>query len=148
MTGVWIALLLMIIAGIQAGIWIPLLLWFRRRTRKWKASLQSEIASSGETLVLGPERGLYGGASFGYPQVRGNGVMVLTDKRLLFRKLTGGIIEIALSDVAGMREDKVFLSSVRAGRIYLILQLKDRAEVGFIVHDHPAWMAALRERLT
>ncbi len=142
-----VAVILLAVAGLQAAIWIPLILWFRSRSRRWEAALRLELATSGETLARGPERANYEGASFGYPQVKGSGVIVLTDRRLLFRKATGGMIEVPLEAIAGLREAKTFLSAWRGGRPFLILQLASRAEVGFMVNDHPAWMAALGEHV-
>jgi hypothetical protein len=140
-----IVLLLLAIAGLQAAIWIPLIIWFRRRTRRWEASFRDELAASGEALRRGPEPANYEGASFGYTQVKGSGVIVLTDQRLLFRKLTGGRIDLPLSEVAGLREVNSFLNSYRIGRRFLILRLKNHDEVGFIVRDQPAWMSAVQE---
>jgi hypothetical protein len=72
-------------------------------------------------------------------------VIVLTDRHLRFRKLTGGRVEVPLDRVVGVREDKWFRGAYRSGRPNLILQLRDGAEVGFMVADHAGWMAALRE---
>jgi hypothetical protein len=135
--------ILLIVALAQAAIWIPLLLWIRSRSRRWEAAFRHDLMMSGEGIERGPESAYYAGGSSGYSRVRGNGVIVLTHRRLLFRKATGGLIEVPLNEVAELRESKTFLRSWRGGRPYLIVRLVSGAEAGFMVTDHLAWMAAL-----
>lgn len=87
------AILVLAIAGIQALFWIPFTIWLRRKSRRQRVSLTDEVTAAGETIKRGPESALYRGSAFGYSQVSGNGVILLTDRRLLFRKLTGGRID-------------------------------------------------------
>ena len=129
---------------LQALIWIPIIVHLKRKSARLRTSLGEELAATGERATRGPESAVYRGATTGYPMVKGNGVVVLTDRRLIFRKLVGAGLEVPLDRVVGVREDKWFLGGYRSGRMHLILQTKDGAEVGFIFADHPAWMAAVR----
>lgn len=133
-----------ILAGIgllQAAIWIPLI----RRLRRLPGRLRAELASSGETLLRAPERGTYrGSTATGYPRAAGTGVVALTDRRLVFRPMVGRAIDVPISQIEGIREEKWFLGSMRAGRTHLVLRLRDGGEVGFLVRDPRAWIAALR----
>lgn len=132
------------ILGFQALVWTVVLIWAGRKQGRLKATLSEEALAAGEILQRGPEPALYRGATAGYSKVKGNGVILLTNQRLRFRKLTGGRVEVPLDQVVGIREAKTFLHSYRAGRLNLILQLKNGPEVGFMVADEPGWMSAMR----
>lgn len=136
-------LVLLAVACIQAAIWIPLILLFRSRSRRYEAALRLDLAMSGETIERGPERARYGGATSGYSRVGGSGLIVLTDRRLLFRKIFGGTIQLPLDEIVGLREAKTFLRTWRGGHPFLIVKLVSGAELGFLVNDHPAWIASM-----
>ena len=143
MSAVKIVLLVLGILSLQALILIPVILWLRRRSARLTTELREELAAAGERVTRGPEAAVYRGATDRYPQVKGNGIIALTDRRLIFRPLMGRHLELSLDQLTGVREEKWFLRSYN-GRMHLILRMKDGAEVGFMVADHPAWMAALR----
>ena len=137
----FIALLVLGIAAIQALIWIPIIVWWRRRARAAKATLASAIAS--ETPIRPPEKGIYRGATApGYPAVNNNGTIALTTQRLIFITLTGKLIDIPVTEIVGIREAKVFKTSVRGGRSHLIVQLPS-GEVAFYVSSNADWIAAI-----
>jgi hypothetical protein len=144
MTPLQTVLLVLGILGLQVAVWVPLMIWWTRQSRALKAALPAEVQAAGEHLRRGPESAHYRGASAGYSRVKGNGVLVLTDRQLRFRKLTGGRIDVPLKEIVGMREAKRFQGYV-SGQTVLILQLRTGAEVGFIVTDLPGWRAALQE---
>ncbi len=126
---------------LQAAIWLPIV----RRLRRLPGRLQAELASSGETVLRGPERGTYRGSTApGYPRAAGTGVVALTDRRLAFRPIVGRAIDVPTSHIEGIRLEKWFLGSMRAGSVHVVLQLRDGGEVGFLVADPGAWSAALR----
>lgn len=139
-----VILLLLGIGILNILIWIPLIIWIRRRSAAALAALREEIAASGERIVRGPEPALYRGASDVYSRVNGNGIILLTDRRLIFRKMTGGRVEVPVDEINAVREDKWFLSGYRSGRLHLILGTRQGAEVGFLVRDHAAWMDIAR----
>jgi hypothetical protein len=91
---------------------------------------------------------VYRGGTAGHSRIKGNGLLVLTDRRLLCQKLVGGRIEVPLTAIAGTREATWFLRSATAGQAHLIVRLHDGSEVGFFVSDHPAWLLALREAIS
>jgi len=145
-----IAFVVLLVVGIlvvQALIWIPIVVALKRKSARLHASLRDELAG-GELATRGPESAVYRGATAGFPMVNGNGVAMLTDRRLIFRKLVGAGLEVPLDRVAGVREDKWFLGSYRSGRMHLILKMRDGNEVGFMFADHPGWMASVRELTT
>jgi hypothetical protein len=129
-----VAVVLLVIAAVA---------WYRQRLRHLMGSLAVELAATGETARRGPEPAVYRGGTAGYSRVKGNGLLVLTDRRLLCQKLVGGRVEVPLQAIAGMREATWFLRSATASQQHLIVQLQDGSEVGFFVSDHSAWLAAL-----
>src|SRR5438270_750773 len=116
---VWVVALVL---GIQAAIWIPLVIWLRRKSARLREGLLAELESSGERVLRAPESVLYSGASGRLPQVRGNCLAALTEKRLIVRRLVGKPFDIPVSEFASVREDKWFLSSYRSGRLYVIIK--------------------------
>lgn len=137
----FVGLLVLGIAAVQALIWIPIIVWWRRRARVAKARLAVAIES--ETPIRLPEKGVYRGATApGYPGVNNNGTIALTARRLVFITLTGKLIDIPVADIVGVREAKVFKSSVRGGRSHLIVQLPS-GEVAFYVASNADWIAAI-----
>jgi hypothetical protein len=138
----FIALLILGIAAVQALIWIPIIVWWRRRARAAKEKLAVAIES--ETRIRPPEKGLYRGATApGYPVVNNNGTIALTARRLIFITLTGKLIDIPVAEIIGVREAKVFKTAVRGGRSHLIVKLPS-GEVAFYVASNADWIAAIR----
>jgi hypothetical protein len=134
--------LLLGIAALQAMIWIPIIMWWRRRSRAARAQLAAAIES--ETVLRPPEKGNYRGATAtGYPFVKNNGVIALTRRRLVFLTLTGKWIEIPLAEITGLRESKVFMASAAGGAMHLVIRIRS-GEIGFFVSDNAAWINALR----
>jgi len=142
---VFVVLLVVGILVLQALIWIPIIVWFRRRSRRVAAELALEL--EGEQVVRPPEKGNYRGATApGYPVVKNNGLIALTQRRLVFRTLTGKAIEIPVDAITGVREAAVFKGSVVGGRTHLIVETA-AGEIGFYVPDNAGWTAALRQCL-
>jgi hypothetical protein len=141
----FIVLLVVGILAVQALIWIPIIVWFRRRSRRVAAELATEL--QGETVVRPPEKGNYRGATAaGYPVVNNSGLIALTQRRLVFRTLTGKAIDIPVGAITGVRESAVFKGSVVGGLTHLIVETA-AGEIGFYVGDNAAWTAALRQCL-
>lgn len=140
-TAVFVVLLVVGILAVQALVWIPVIVWFRRRSRRVAAELATELQS--ETVVRPPEKGTYRGATApGYPIVKNNGLIALTQRRLVFRTLTGKAIDIPVEAITGVREAAVFNGSVVGGRKHLIVQTA-AGEIGFYVSDSAGWTAVL-----
>jgi hypothetical protein len=137
----FVALLVVGIAVLQALVWIPIILRWRRKTRAASAQIAAAIES--ETVVRRPEKGIYRGATApGYPIVSNNGTIALTDRRLIFLTITGKIIEIPRTEIIGVRESKVFKWAVRSGRSHLIVQIPS-GEIGFCVSSNVDWINAI-----
>ena len=137
----FVALLVLGIAAVQALIWIPIIVRWRRKARAASGRLAAAIES--ETAIRPPEKGVYRGATApGYPVVNNNGTIALTERRLIFITLTGKLIDIPVTEIVGVREAKVFKTSVRGGRSHLIVELPS-GEVAFYVMSNADWIDAI-----
>lgn len=135
--------ILVALALVQAAIWIPLTQRWRRQAKEFDVDLQQEMALSGERFVVAPEDAVYRGGSGHYSAVKGNGSMMLTDRRLLFRKRSGGLVDVPLSDIVSTHRSAGFQGSRVGGATHLVVVTSDPAEVGFFVKDLDAWERAL-----
>lgn len=116
--------------------------WLKRRSDAAAAALAADLA--GETVLRAPEQGSYRSATApGYPKVKNNGLIALTERRLVFRTLTGKTIEVPVAEITGVRESAGFNGSVVAGQTHLIVQTA-AGEIGFYVFSgNSDWVAAL-----
>ena len=131
------------IALVNAIVWVPILLWLKKKRSATHAALNAELAASGEVLVRSPEPGLYRGGTGGYSGISGNATLLLTNRRLIVVKVTGGRVDVARDHITGVRLAKVFRGSVKAGRMHVVVSTSDGAEIGFIAGDPEAWATAL-----
>ena len=137
----FVALLVLGIAAVQALVWIPIILRWRRKARA--AAVQLATAIESETVVRPPEKGIYRGATApGYPVVNNNGTIALTDRRLIFVTITGRIIDIPRAEIIGAHEAKVFKTSVRGGRSHLVIEIPS-GEIAFYVSSNVDWINAI-----
>ena len=137
----FVVLLVLGIAAVQAVIWIPIIVWWRRRARDAKARLAA--ATEADATIRPPEKAVYRGATApGYPAVNSNGTIALTDRRLIFITITGKVIDIPRAEITGVREAKVFKTSVRGGRSHLIVQIST-GEIAFYVSSNVDWINAI-----
>ncbi len=110
---------------------------------KYFARFQADAATTGERIVAGPEKAIYRGSTT-YGSVKGNGRIVLTDQRLLFRKITGGIIDVPTSKVVGSRQSKSFRRSRVGGQTHFVVITDHPDELGFFVRDRDLWERACK----
>jgi hypothetical protein len=141
-TTVFVVLLVLGILAVLVGIWIPIRVWLRRRSSAVAEQLRAEI--EGESVVRAPEKGSYRGATAaGYPVVKNTGLIALTRRRLVFRTLTGHLIEVPVESIIGVREATVFKGSVVGGQQHLVVETS-AGEIGFYVFSGIAdWIAAV-----
>lgn len=128
---------------VQAAIWIPLVRRWRKRSASFMEELHAELLTNGERMVIEPQSAVYRGATGPYGSVRGNGTILLTDRRLVFRKLTGGQVEVPLATVTGTHEAKSFNGSRVGGATHLVVDTNAPGQVAFFVNDRAQWANAL-----
>ncbi|HXO78512.1 MAG TPA: hypothetical protein VN856_01350 [Mycobacterium sp.] len=138
----FVVLLVLGIAAVQALIWIPIIMWWRRRARAAKVRMAAAV--EGEATIRPAEKGVYRGATApGYPVVNNSGTIALTDRRLIFITITGKVIDIPCAEIIGVREANVFKAAVRGGRSHLIVQIPT-GEIAFYVSSNADWINAIR----
>jgi hypothetical protein len=141
-TAMYVALIVVGVLAVLALVLIPIIVWLRRRGRAVADQLATEI--EGETILRAPEKGSYRGATApGYPAVKNTGLIALTGRRLVFRTLTGTVIEVPVDAITGVREATVFKGSVVGGHKHLIVQTA-AGEIGFYVFSGiEGWITAI-----
>ena len=131
----------LVIALAALGVSLTALyLWIRARARRAREAIATELMT--DAALRGPEPALYRSGSGPYPKVKGNGLIALTRRRLLFRIYVGKSVEIPLAEITGLREDKWFQGAMVGGKVHLIVQTA-AGEAGFYVSDNAAWVAAI-----
>lgn len=147
MTPLQIVLLVLGILAVNAVLWVFIWRWIVRTNARHIGELQIELGKADERVLLGPEPGLYRGATSntGLPRTKGNSVVALTERRLVVRKLVGISVEIPTADIVGVRTDKWFEGAWTGGRMHVIVKLRTGGEIGLFVRDTDAWVAALQK---
>ena len=141
-----VAFVLVLVGGIalvNALVWVPVLIWLKRKRASGAAALEAELAASGERIMRGPEGGLYRGGSGGYSGVGGNATIMLTDHRLIFLKVTGGRVEVPRAQIVSVRKSRSFRGALRGGKMHVVVSTVSGAEVGFIAAAPDEWLTAL-----
>lgn len=142
-----VLLVVLVIGGlglIQAAVWIPLVRSWRKKAAAFQRDLDAGIAASGERILRGPEKAVYRSGTPPFGAVKGNGTMLLTDRRLIFRKMSGGVVEVPVASITGIRQAVSFQSSRVGNTMHFIVATNDPAEVAFFVGDLDAWKAAVQ----
>lgn len=134
-----VVLLLVVLVGLQAAVWAAVFV----RLRRLRDGMQRDLSLTGETALIGPERGHYSGGTPPHSMVKSLGVIALTRHRIVFLKPLGPPIEIPVSRIAEVSESKWFRGHYRGGRAFLVLRLDDGSEVGFQVREHDRWVREL-----
>jgi hypothetical protein len=138
-----VSLVLILVGGtlvLLAVILVPIFVLVRRHMRRVAARIAADLAS--EPPVRGPESALYRGGTGSYPKVSGNGKLLLTSRRLIFRIAIGTDVVLALVEIEEVRESRVWLRSVRGGSTHVVVRTP-AGEAGFIVDDTAGWIAAI-----
>jgi hypothetical protein len=116
-------------------------LWLRRLAEAAQAELEARCP--GEKVVLRDGANFFGLDSAALGQVRGNGLLVLTDRKLLFRRaVPGRWIEIPLEKVRGVGNPRRFLGKGCLSRLLVVRFTNEEGgenSVGWAVRDAEKW---------
>ncbi|NPV45877.1 MAG: hypothetical protein HPY69_02875 [Armatimonadetes bacterium] len=134
-----IILLVVLLLGLQAAVWVAVFL----RLKRQREALEQELSRTGETVLIGPQRGHYAGGTPPHSMVKSIGVIALTRSRLVFLRPLGPPIEVPVARIAEVGEGKWFRGHYRGGRAFLVLKLDDGSQVGFQVREHHRWRREL-----
>ena len=133
------------VALLFAILWFVVLGPMVRRTNVWVTTFADEARLTGEKVIKAPESAIYSGGTKPHSSVKGNGRIALTNRRLVFRKLTGPIEEVLVASITGTRQAAWFRGERRGRRVHFVVETVDAGEVGFLVSDTAAWTAAIAE---
>ncbi|HET6456271.1 MAG TPA: hypothetical protein VFI02_17835 [Armatimonadota bacterium] len=146
MTSTQIIWLVIGILALEALIWIPIVVWMRRRSSGLAEETKDSVMLAGEKAIIGPEAIIFKRPMFRrFGVVGGNAVATLTDKRVIIDQLVGSKVEFPLSDIAEVKESKWFRGSARGGYTHVILKLQDGREFALLVKDPERWMEGLQQ---
>ncbi len=145
-----VAILLLIgtILAINLVVWAIVFRWLRRRLRGIAAVMARSVLAGGEDMVFPPQEASFRGSTARFGKLKGNGVLCLTDKRLLFDKVIGPRIEIERSAIASVRIADGFRGEwiFAPGKKYLVVDLTDGVQVAFLVKHAENWADFLESR--
>ena len=139
----WIVAAIVVLDIIVTG---AAFVWALRRSAALKQELERST-SAHERFLVSPQNAGYSGGPRRFGWVKGSGVLALTDRRVIFRRVFGGPLEIELADIASVSEAAWYRGMYKAGRRHVILHLKEGAKVAFMVRDASPWLEAFDKAL-
>src|SRR5690242_7295776 len=104
-----------------------------RKASSLLEAVQNEFVQSGETVLRGPAPGIYKGATGILDVARGNAVFVLTDTRLLIRKITRSAVEIPITEIRSVKLSKWFKSWYYGNQGFVVVETTSNKKIGFLV---------------
>ncbi len=138
---------LIVLVG-NAVVWTLVLACLKRKARLLTEAIHTESATTGETIVIGPERGYYNYMK-GIASVKTSGVIALTNKRLIFRGPANMMnTDIPFDQIADLSQNLWFQGNYRNGNEFIILKLKNDHEVAFQVNDTRRWAEAIQSSMS
>ncbi|MCU0580048.1 MAG: hypothetical protein MUF69_10985 [Desulfobacterota bacterium] len=137
-----IILLIVAIFVVQAGIWFLMSRWLSKKTGALKNKLIEQYRQANTKFIIEPQSALYRGADVRFGNVKGNGVICLTEKALLFEKITGQKIEIPRAEITGADVEKSFKgqTSLATGGRHLVVKTKEGNRIGFLLKNAEEWV--------
>lgn len=143
-----IILLVVGIFVVQALVWFLMSRWLLKKTEALKNKLIEQYRKANIPFIIEPQSALYRGADARFGNVKGNGVICLTEKALLFEKITGQRIEIDRAEITEAQVEKSFKgkTSLATGGRHLVIKTKDGNRVGFLLKDAEEWAQKINAR--
>lgn len=140
-----ISLVIAVVVVAAICIWAIILFWIRRKTQDIAHAFKARSREMGETLIIDPQSCVYRGSDREYGNIKGNGVIALTNKRILFKKLIGQEIVIELSHISGTSIENTFKgeTAFATGAQHLVVVTTDDNRIGFLVRNAEKWIERL-----
>lgn len=129
------------IIAVSVVILINLLVYgVKSRAADVLKEVETELEKSGEKVLLKDAwANFFGLKSLGWAQVRGNGILVLTDKRVCFyRYYPKKQISIPLESITNLETVKSYLGKSKFSDLVKITYNED--ETAFLVRDVSLWI--------
>lgn len=135
------------ILAINTLIWISIICWLKQRIKVIKSRMREEYDGEKAKMIIEPKSALYRGADLHFGNVKGNGVICLTENGLFFHKITGQKIEINRSEIKETIVEESFkgkISYATRGK-HLIIKTMDGNQIAFLLRDAEIWSAKIME---
>jgi len=137
---------ILILAGVMAAIFAAVVL-ITRRVGSGAEARADDLRAEVEHLGEGWEIPLQGASCLGsrrsFRNSKGNGVLGLTGRRVVFEPISGERVSVPLVRVVGARLGEWRRAAGAGRRRHLAIRLDDGDEVGFLVDDPEQWLGAL-----
>jgi hypothetical protein len=127
---------------IQATLWILRIRKMHKNTQVLALKLRDECRAAGKKMLIGPQLALYRSIGSTISDVQDNGIICLTDRDVIFEKLTGQRTDISRDDIEEVTiEDAPADRTAKAtGGQFLVIKTKDDNRIGFIMRDADRWV--------
>ncbi|MEW6076439.1 MAG: hypothetical protein AB1724_01360 [Thermodesulfobacteriota bacterium] len=140
--------IVLLVAGIlvvQAAMWLAFYRWLKRRMAEVGDGMRRQYGGSGK-FVMEPRSALYRGADARFGNVKGNGMICLTEEALVFEKAIGRKIEIRRVEITEATVTDWFKgkTSFATGGRHLVIRTRDGNRIGFLVRDAELWAEKVR----
>jgi hypothetical protein len=116
--------------------------FIRRRSGRVRERITADLVRAG--AIRGPKSGLYLGGSRPYPQVSGNGRLLLAPEGVIFRILIGSDVVVPVAEITAIETDTRGRRTRRMPRRLHLFITTSRGQVAFDVADAGGWAAAVR----
>ncbi|MGD8547582.1 MAG: hypothetical protein PVJ10_06400 [Thiohalophilus sp.] len=133
------------IAATFIAVWAGLLWWIRKRSIRLMEEMQAGAIQLGEDIRVPAQVAVFRGSDREFGNIKGTGVIMLTSKQLLFRKLTHQRIAIPLDEIAEAEITSSFKGAVAygSGGQHLVIKTRDGNRIGFLIRHPERWTAIL-----
>lgn len=143
------AQVLLLIGGIllvQALIWSIIFRWIRFKTKLIIRAMEGRLRREDRRVVIRPQPSLYRGSYAQFGNIKGNGVICLTEDSLIFEKLTGQEITINRADIVDATVENSFRGkpSFASGGRHLVVHTGVGNRIAFLMKNAEFWAATLK----
>lgn len=137
-----IAALITGILLLQLIIWLLVFWWIKKKTMSLIKTMSGQCHTANHRVVIEPTSALFRGSDAKFGNIKGNGIICLTEDNLLFEKLTGQKIKVSRAEITDATVEKWFKgkSSFTTGGKHLVIKTMDGNRIGFLVRDAEMWV--------
>ncbi len=125
------------------GVMTLLLMRASKKRDELVAGVVAQAEANGERMLIAPARGLYQGSTdSAYGKIGGSGTLVLTDARLTFVKIGGGMVDVPAKNIVRARAEKSYNGVSRQGLIVVEVEGPSSELLFASPRQHKEWLAA------
>ncbi|OGW35711.1 MAG: hypothetical protein A2010_18685 [Nitrospirae bacterium GWD2_57_9] len=138
-----------LIAGIlllQLLVWLFVLRWIKKKNVSLIKKMSSQCRTANHRVVIEPTSALFRGSDAKFGNIKGNGIICLTEDSLFFEKLTGQKIKLKRAEITNAAVEEWFKGkpSFATGGKHLVIKTTDGNRIGFLVRDTDMWVNKIK----